>query len=84
MSTMAKKRYFKNLNCMCKNDVLNAIMSLKNKHCEGYDRILQRVFTDGGPTLLKPLSVLFNKIYEQRDILGQCFFAKITPAPKNG
>jgi hypothetical protein len=34
--------------------------------------------------LLKPLSVLFNKVYEQRDIPGQWLFAKINPVPKKG
>ena len=69
---------------MCENDVLNAIMSLKTKNCEGYDRIPQRFLTDGAPILLKPISVLFNKVYEQRDIPGQWLFAKITPVPKKG
>ena len=46
-----------NANFMCEKDVLNAIMSLKTKNCEGYDRIPQRFFTDGAPILLKPLSV---------------------------
>lgn len=73
-----------NANFMCEKDVLNAIMSLKTKNCEGYDRIPQRFFTDGAPILIKPLSVLFNKVYEQREIPGQWLFAKITPVPKKG
>ena len=79
-----KKLASNNVNFMCENDVLNAIMSLKTKNCEGYDRIPQRFLTDGAPILLKPISVLFNKVYEQRDIPGQWLFAKITPVPKKG
>jgi hypothetical protein len=76
------KKDSKNANIICESDVLNAIMSLKTKHCEGYDHIPPIFLSCDAPILLKPLSVLFNKIDEQRDNLGQGLSAEINSVPK--
>ena len=71
-------------NFMCENNVIDAILSLKTKNCEGYDRIPQRLITDGIQILIKPLTTLFSKIYNQRMLPEQWLFSKITPVPKKG
>ena len=69
---------------MSEIEIINAVMSLKTKNCEGYDRIPQRVLTDGIQILIKPFTLLFSKIYEQQNIPEQWLFAKITPIPQKG
>ena len=72
------------VNFMCENDIIEAVMHLKIKNCEGHDRIPQRLLTDGIHILIKPLTVLFSKIYMQMDIPQQWLFSKIAPVPKKG
>ena len=62
---------------MREEEIITAVLALKTKNCEGYDRITQRILTDGIGILIKPLTILFNKIYEQRCIPEQWLFAKI-------
>ena len=37
------------------------------KNAEGEDRITQRILIDGIGKLLRPLTVLFSKIYEEKE-----------------
>ena len=69
---------------MTENDVLKAVKSLKIKNCEGHDRIPQRALIDGIELLIKPLSVIFNKIYHTKVIPEQWLIAKINPIFKKG
>ena len=65
-------------------DILECLKSIKTKNCEGYDRIPQRVLTDGAESLTAPLSGLFKRIYEQKIIPQQWSVAKVIPIHKKG
>ena len=65
-------------------DIKNAILSVKIKNCEGYDRIPQRILVDGFQFLSKPLIVLFDEIYKTKSIPEQWLVAKIIPVLKKG
>ena len=69
---------------MLYNDVLESINAIKPKNSEGYDRIPQRIILDGVKYLAHPLSVLFNKIYTQKQLPEQWLVAKIIPIFKKG
>ena len=71
-------------NFMSKNDVLKAVKALKVKHCEGQDMIPQMVLIDGVDLLIKPLSAIFNKIYQSKELLEQWLIAKFNPIFKKG
>ena len=65
--------------------IVEAVKSLKtNKTCEGYDRIPQKILTDGIEILKFPLSYLFNQIYNSKKIPSQWLIAKVTPIHKKG
>ena len=70
------------VNFMSEIYVKEAIMSIKTKNCEGYDRIPQRILTDGIDLLLKPLSSLFDKIYNTKELPEQWLISKIIPVFK--
>jgi hypothetical protein len=72
------------VNLMFENDIFEAVMHLKIKNCEGHDCIPQRLLTDGIHILIKPLTVLFSKIYMQMDIPQHWLFSKISPVLKKG
>ena len=57
---------------------------LKNKKCEGFDRIPVCIILDARVKLLPPLSVLFNEIYHSCKIPDQWKVAKIIPIFKKG
>ena len=67
------------VNFMSEVHVKEAIMSIKTKNCEGYDRIPQRILTDGIDLLLKPLSSLFDKIYNTKELPEQWLISEIIP-----
>jgi hypothetical protein len=69
---------------MGKNSILDCVSTLKIKNCEGYDRIPQRVIKDGINHIIKPLSFLFNSIYETKKIPDQWKLAKVNLIPKKG
>ena len=71
-------------NFMTKVEIRKAIKSLKPKNCEGHDRIPLRILTDGMQILIKPLKVLFEKIYDQKQIPEQWFISKVMPIHKKG
>ena len=51
------------INFMTSENVLKAMKEIKVKNSEGWDRIPQRILIDGMEMLVRPLTVLFNKIY---------------------
>ena len=69
---------------MTESDVLKAVISLKNKTSEGHDRIPVRVLKDGISILIKPLTILFNKIYIQKSLPEQWLISKTIPIFKKG
>ena len=69
---------------MLESDVATAINSLKNKNCEGHDRIPVRILADGKLLLLEPLTQLFRKIYQTKQIREHWLISKIIPIHKKG
>ena len=69
---------------MRRNDVRECMLDLKNKQCEGYDRIPVCVLRDARDTLLDQMSALFNKIYYSMKIPEQWKVAKVIPTFKKG
>ena len=62
----------KKSNYMGEEEIITAVLALKTKNCEGYDRIPQRVISDGIGILIKPLTIFSNKIYEQTRAMVVC------------
>ena len=73
-----------NKNFMTKEEVFLAIKSLKTKNCEGYDRLPQRILTDGINVLITPLADLFEKIYKYKKLPEQWQISKTIPIFKKG
>ena len=65
-------------------DVGECLRSLKIKNCEGFDRIPQRILTDGADVLIKPFTILLKKIKDQQKIPDQWTVSKIIPIHKKG
>ena len=51
---------------MSPSDILECLKIIKTKNCEGFDKIPQRVLSDGAEFLTAPLGGLFKWIYEQK------------------
>ena len=66
------------------NDVAECIKSLKIKNSEGFDRIPQRILSDGIELLLKPLTDLFALIFKKQIIPKQWLISKTIPIHKKG
>ena len=49
---------------MTSENVLKAMKEIKVKNSEGWDRIPQRILIDGMEMLVRPLTILFDKIYK--------------------
>ena len=79
-----RKVFSNDNNFMSESNVIDAIMSLKIKNCEGYDRIPQRILIDGIRYLSKPFTNLFNEIYNSKQVPEQWLMAKIVPILKKG
>ena len=73
-----------NINFMTPERVEECLKNLKAKNCEGPDRLPLRVLKDGAMILAKPLSVLFHKIYERKEIPEQWKVSKVIPLHKKG
>ena len=73
-----------NVNFMTPERVEECLKNLKTKNCEGPDRLPLRVLKDGAMILAKPLSVLFHKIYERKEIPEQWKVSKVIPLHKKG
>ena len=71
-------------NFMTRENIRNAISTLKLKNSEGFDRIPQRILIDGMQLLIEPFTVLFNQIYSSNIIPEQWSMSKITPIFKKG
>ena len=69
---------------MTKADITECIKSIKTKNCEGYDRIPQRILTDGAEVLITPFVGLFKRVYVQNAIPDQWSIAKVAPIHKKG
>ena len=69
---------------MTADQVTECLKELKTKNCEGYDRLPLRILKDGAPVLAKPLSILFQKIYETKEIPEQWKISKVIPLLKKG
>ena len=52
-------------------DILECVKSLKIKNCEGFDRIPQRILSEGINSLIAPLTGLFKLIFSQNTIPEQ-------------
>ena len=50
------------------DDVKECMLTLKNKRCEGYDRIPVCILTDARENLFDPMAQLFDKIYTTRTL----------------
>ena len=66
-------------NFMTGFNIRNAILSLKLKNSEGYDRIPQRILLDGVSQLTEPFLKLFTLIYTTNTIPEQWSMSKIIP-----
>jgi hypothetical protein len=72
------------INFMTPERVEECLKNLKSKNCEGPDRLPLRILKDGATVLAKPLSVLFCKIYEKKEIPEQWKVSKVIPLHKKG
>ena len=79
-----RKLYCADVHFMSIENILEAVNSLKNKKCEGHDRIPQKILIDGIEILKFPLSYLFNQIFTQKKIPEQWLIAKVIPIFKKG
>ena len=79
-----KKINSQNFDFMSATDVMTAVKSLSIKNCEGHDRIPQRILIDGIEILKNPLSIIFSKIYQTKQIPQQWLISKINPIHKKG
>ena len=73
-----------NRNFMTPDDVKICLYGLSNKRCEGFDRIPVCCLYDARAVLLRPLSILFEKIYSTGSIPEQWKISKIIPIHKKG
>ena len=69
---------------MDESSIKDCIRGLKLKNREGFDRIPQRILCDGVEHLIKPLTGLFKRIYEQKLIPDQWKISKTIPIHKKG
>ena len=69
---------------MTSSNIRKAILSLKLKNSEGYDRIPLRVLLDGISNLMEPFEKLFNLIYTTNTIPEQWSMSKVIPIHKKG
>ena len=54
------------LDFMTPEKVAECLIELKTKNCKGYNRLPLRILKDGASILVRPLSILFSKIYERK------------------
>ena len=79
-----RKVFVDDCNFMTEKNVLEAMLTIKTKNCEGFDRIPQRILIDGIQYLSKPLSLIFDQIYKTKYIPEQWLISKIMPILKKG
>ena len=78
------KLIVQNRNFMTENDVKICLGELKNKKCEGFDRIPVCMLLDASVKILPPMANLFNAIYQTCKIPDQWKVANIIPIFKKG
>ena len=78
------KLLVQNRNFMTENDVRICMSELKNKKCEGFDRIPVCMLLDARESLIAPMASLFNEIYLSCKIPDQWKVSKIIPIFKKG
>ena len=71
------KLIVQNRNFMTEKDVMLCLSEIKNKKCEGFDRIPACVLFDASSVLLPPMSELFSEIYRTCKIPDQWKVYKI-------
>ena len=64
---------------MTRQNILECLDWLKLKNTKGYDRIPQRILTDGHKSLIEPLANLFKLVYKDGVVPGQWLISKIIP-----
>ena len=69
---------------MSKDDVIKAMLDVKPKLSEGYDRLPPIMLHDARDILSTPFTTLFKKIYEQKTIPEQWKISKVIPIFKKG
>ena len=79
-----KKIFTGSKNFISSTSVMNALKSIKIKNSEGYDRIPQRIFNEAKSILIKPITRLFELIYNNNQIPAQWSISKIIPIFKKG
>ena len=65
-------------------DILECIETIKTKSCEGYDRITQRILSDGAEFLVIPCTGLFWSIYNLKKIPEKWSTTKVMPIHQKG
>ena len=73
-----------NRDFMTETDVIICMNELKNKKCEGFDRIPVCIILDSRRVLLPHMASLFKEIYHSCKIPDQWKIAKIIPTFKKG
>ena len=79
-----RKLHSNQANFMTELEIIKVVKTLKPKNSEGHDRIPIRIIKDGIQSLIKPLKILFTKVYEQKKIPEQWLISKIIPIHKKG
>ena len=79
-----KKIFTGSKNFISSTSVMNALKSIKIKNSEGYDRIPQRIFNEAKSILIRPITRLFELIYNNNQIPEQWSISKIIPIFKKG
>ena len=69
---------------MTEPNIMQILKTLKIKNCEGFDRILLRIFNEGAEILISPLSQLYKLIYTEKRIPEQWKTARIIPLQEKG
>ena len=64
---------------MTRQNILECLDGLKLKNTKGFDRIPQRILTDGHKSLIEPLANLFKLVYKDGVVPGQWLISKIIP-----
>ena len=63
--------------------ILECVKTIPLKNTEGFDRIPQRILVDGIGVLIKPLGILFSKVYSEKLVPSQWLVSKTIPIYKN-
>ena len=64
---------------MTRQNILECLDGLKLKNTKGFDKIPQRILTDGHKSLIEPLANLFKLEYRDGVVPGQWLISKIIP-----